>query len=443
MSVTAPVDLSVGRIRRTLRSKRELARLNHILLPAKKTDRDRFRKSIAGRLLSPMFGAYGSLSREGRAMFLVTLLVGFAGLDVLQTQVHLLFSMLAGIIVASLAARPFFRAHGLTVRVDAPPRVSVGERQRFVVTMANRGPRTLTTLRVGAPFLPWDGVWIKGPDPIGVLKPGASTTASAEARFIARGEHHLDSFDVAMLVPFGFAVGPRRQSEGAKFLVVPKIANVTSLALEHAPPTARDARVLTQVQGEAEFAAVRPYRPGDALKHLHARTWARTGIPHVRSYVAERTERVMLALALDGDEASENAKEAALGLAAGIAAAMVKGGGGLAALVLDIETFRVEPRTGHAALDAVLDRLGVHQLSDAEKPIAETLKETAPSASSVVLVTADESPRRRAIVDGLALRGVPLRWVRVLEKGAADRGADDRVTRVPLEAIESQEEIAL
>ncbi len=122
---------------------------------------------------------------------------------------------------------------------------------------------------------------------------------------------------------------------------------------------------------------------------------------------------------------------------------MVKGGGGLAALVLDIETFRVEPRTGHAALDAVLDRLGVHQLSDAEKPIAETLKETAPSASSVVLVTADESPRRRAIVDGLALRGVPLRWVRVLEKGAADRGADDRVTRVPLEAIESQEEIAL
>ena len=49
-------------------------------------------------------------------MFLVTLMIGFAGLDVTQTQVHLLFAMLSGLIVASLAARPFFRAYGLAVR---------------------------------------------------------------------------------------------------------------------------------------------------------------------------------------------------------------------------------------------------------------------------------------------------------------------------------------
>jgi uncharacterized protein (DUF58 family) len=413
--------MTAAKLWKTLRSKRELARLNHIFIPAKKSERDRFRKSVPGRLAAPLFAAYVALSREGRVMFLVTLMIGFAGLDVTQTQVHLLFAMLSGLIVASLAARPFFRAYGLAVQAEAPMRVSLGEVQRFVVTLTNQGTRRLATLRVEAPFLPWDGQWISPPESIATVRPGTSVTTHAEARFLARGEHHIDSFEVGMLVPFGLAIGPRRVSNGPRFLVIPRIAHVAALSLRHALPSTRDPRVLSVSQGEAEFAAVRPYRSGDPLKHLHARTWARTGVPHVRSYVAEKSERVGIALALDGDAAGELEKEAALGLAAGVAAHLVKNGGGLSTLMLDIDRFAIEPRSGRAALDAVLDRLAVYNLTAADAPVEGAIEEAAKSLSSIVLITADQSPRRSSLVDRLGAAGIPVSWVCVVPDGAGGR----------------------
>lgn len=434
--------MKAAKLLRLLRSKRELARLNHIFIPAKKADRDRFRKSLLGRSFAPMFAAYVALSREGRTMFLVTLMIGFAGLDVTQTQVHLLFAMLSGLIVASLAARPFFRAHGLVVSAEAPLRVSLGEVQRFVVTLRNQGKRRLATLRVGAPFLPWDGQWVTGPEAVAVVRPGSSFTTHAEARFLARGEHHLDSFEVGMLVPFGLAVGPRRVSNGPSFLVIPRIANVAQLSLRHALPSTRDPRVLSVSQGEAEFSSVRPYRSGDPLKHLHARTWARTGVPHVRSYVAEKSERVGVALALDGDAAGETEKEAALSLAAGIAAFLVRSGGGLSTLLLDLERFAIEPRSGRAALDATLDRLAVHELAADEAPVEGAIEEAAKALSSLVLITADSTPRRAALVEKLGAAGIPVLWACVTPDGVPG-GAAPGARAVSVSAIERGEALSL
>jgi uncharacterized protein (DUF58 family) len=315
--------------------------------------------------------------------------------------------------------------------------------QRFVVSLANKGTKRLATLRVAPPFLPWDGEWVAAPAAVAAVKPGAAERTTADARFLARGEHHLDAFEVGMLVPFGLAIGPRRLSNGAKFLVVPRIANVVGLTLSHALPSTRDARVLSVSQGEAEFSAVRPYRSGDPLKHLHARTWARTGVPHVRSYVAEKSERVGVALALDGDEAGELEKEAALSLAAGIVAHAVKTGSGLATLHIDLDRFIIEPRGGRAALEASLDRLAVHELTAKEEPVEAAIEEAASSLSSIVLVTADDTPRRKALVERLRSAGTPVRWFCVT---AADGDSGDGASgphRIPRASIDREEALAL
>lgn len=431
---------------RILRSKRELARLNHIFIPAKKTDRDKFRKSFIGRSITPIFGAYGSLSREGRVLFLVTMMIGLAGLDVIQTQVHLLFAMLCGLVVASLAARPFFRARGLTLQVDAPPRVSVGEVQRFVVTLSNAGPKQLVSLQVAPPFLPWDGEWVKPPEAVSVVKSTSAARTTAEARFLARGEHHLDSFEVGMLLPFGLAIGPRRLSNGPKFLVVPRIAPVSRLTVQHVMPRARDARILSHAPGESEFAGVRPYRPGDAPKHLHARTWARTGIPHVKSFVAERSERTAVALLLDDELGGELEKEAALSLAAGVIAHLSQSGSAVSTLAIDLEHFRIEPRSGRAALDAALDRLSVHNLTTAVEPVEEGLIEMAGGLSSLVLITADEGERRRSVVSQLTSLGLPVRWFRVVateEEASSGETSSNGPMRISRASIDGEGVLSL
>ena len=52
----------------------DFARLNHILIPRGKTERDRFRESRVGRVVMPTVGLlWGSLTDEGRILVLVTL----------------------------------------------------------------------------------------------------------------------------------------------------------------------------------------------------------------------------------------------------------------------------------------------------------------------------------------------------------------------------------
>ena len=108
------------------------ARLNHILIPATKRERDVLRKGRLRWLIRPASFLHGALSQEGRALSLLLLLIAVAGLDVGVTQVYLLFSALTGTLVASFAIRPFFRLPGASIRVHAPPRGwgRIGRRRR-------------------------------------------------------------------------------------------------------------------------------------------------------------------------------------------------------------------------------------------------------------------------------------------------------------------------
>ncbi len=443
MTAAAPAGVLRERLRsarKILRSRRRLERLNHVLVPEKKPDRDRLRRSWRWRLLSPAFLLYASLSRDGRGLLLLTMLVGLAGVDITQSQVHLLFAALAGLVMGSLALRPFFRAKGVEVEVETSARVSVGAPQRFLVHLDHRGKKPILALRVASPFLPWDGRWSKQPHGVAALRPRERATVIAEARFSARGEHHLDPFEIGVLVPLGLAVGPRRLSDGARFLVVPKIANVVDLTLEHRVPERQAGHVTSRAPGESDIVGVRPYRPGDALRHLHARTWARTGVPHVKSYVSEQSERVGLAVLVDGDEVTDEVKEATISLAAGVAAAIVRRGGGIDAVLIDDRLTHLASRSGKAALDGVLDRLATHVLEDVEKPCDGALDALAPELSTLVIVSAHDGPS--AAVDRLRARGLPVHWLRVVATDEVSLPSSVRHVRVDHGVIDRGEAVA-
>jgi uncharacterized protein (DUF58 family) len=430
------VSAWVGRARRILRSRRELARLNHVLLPEKKPDRDRLRKGWGWKLVAPAFVLHGSLSREGRALFLLTLMIGFAGLDVMGTQVYLLFSFLAGLLIASVAMRPFYRAKGLSVRATSAPRVEVGAPLEILVHLANAGARPLLSLRVSGPFLPWDGRWLESSGGVAAVDPGREATVVTRATFLARGEHHLDPFDAGALVPLGLAIGPRRLSDGVRFLVVPKIAKIGRLELTHRRPAHTGEIAVRRAAGESEIEGVRPYRPGDPLKHLHARTWARTGVPHVRTYAAESSVRTGLAVLVDGNDASERAKEAAISVAAGVAARLSTAEG-LDLCIVDGAAHRIAPRLGRPALETALDRLAVHQLVSTDADVTASVEERASSLSALVLVTADVGPKRSELVRDLESRGLSVRWLVVLDPDAAPAARPERATFVAIDDVEA------
>lgn len=391
-----------------------LARLNHILIPTKKPDRDRLRKSWVGKAIRPGFWFVTALSREGRAFMVGSLLIGAAGLDVTDADVYVLFAAMIGSLFASFLLRPFYGLRDCRIDAECPPRVSAGAPQTFTISVHNSGVSDLTSLRIERPFLPWDGKWRGAPLGVARVSPGATVQVHTEATFVERGEHHLDAFELAALVPLGLVVSASQSSGACRFLVVPRIANV--VALDLAAPGASSnpkKRVARTTSGEDEMAGVRPYRFGDPLKLLHARTWARTGMPHVRQFVEERSEGVALIVALDGTDAEEERVEAAISLAAGVASFLVRTSG-VEHLIVGDEATRVAPARGRAALEIVLDRLANVRPAPRAARAEDTLRDISSTVTTAVLVTADGLPERAELVEAARRLGVPVRWVQVV-----------------------------
>jgi uncharacterized protein (DUF58 family) len=422
---------------------RRLARYNHILVPGKKAERDRLRRTLIGRILTLVFATIRSYSREGRVLWLLAVPVGCAGMDVYFSQTHQLFAILVGLLLASALVRPWFRVPGLRATVRAPTRVTIGAPARFDICLCNDGRAHLSSLRVERPFLPWDGRWQGEAAAVASVAPGERACVSAEATFVARGEHHLDAFEVGALVPLGLAVGPRCATDGPRFLVVPQVANLVKVEVSHRAHEQCGAAASSRQPGETDIAGVRPYRAGDPFKHIHARTWARTGVPHVRQYLEERSDSVLVAVLVDGSGASERTKEATLSAAAGVAARLTLHGGGLDTLLIDDEPFSVFPHTGSRALDTVLDRLAVHELTSSERPVLGALRERLAMASSLLLLTAGAPARGRILFEAAQAQGVPCRWAMVVDAAGADAATPGESLVITEQAVEEGRPISL
>lgn len=305
----------------------DFARLNHVLIPSRAEDRERLRRSRAGRALLPLFRIYERFTREGQLAAGLALGTSVLSLDVDRNDAHLLWAALVGTLGASFVASAFTRVGGMNLRVTVPPRVAVGEEVAFAVTVHNAGDRARTGLRVDGPFLPWDGAWSRDLPVVARLAAGAQETVTCHARFRSRGEHHLDPFRVSSLVPLGLCQGPPVYSLGCRFVVVPAVARIASVTT---PTLARHqpggVPRVTSTGESFDLRGVRPYRPGDPIRDLHARSWARTGYPVVREYQQEYFRRVAIVVDPDTARAPHPAVlDALISLAAGLAATLGRG----------------------------------------------------------------------------------------------------------------------
>src|SRR5207253_3182470 len=133
-----------------------------------------------------------------------------------------------------IAVRGACAMKGVRAEIVVPRRVLLGEELVFGVLLENHGERDHHAVRVAGPFLPWDGHWAAPWPGVARLRAGERARVELRARFVARGEHHLDAFRATALVPMGLAQGRAVETSGARFLVLPRIAKVTSLALPEA-----------------------------------------------------------------------------------------------------------------------------------------------------------------------------------------------------------------
>ena len=398
-------------------------RLNYVLIPAARSRRPTTvpfgePASRGGRWLLRLYRAFTS---EGRWLFAIALVTGAFAVDVTHTQVYLLFSLLVSVILASLLVSPWLRPSGLLLRVYAPPRVFVGAEVSFVVECSRTAPGPSTAwLRVEGPFLPYFGRWLSRPTPMADVGFGASSSMTLKARFSERGDLTLGRFRVSALVPLGLASGPPLQSDPVRLRVVPRPANVLRLGMELATRHQPGGVALASKTGESmDLRGVRPYRKGDRIRDLSARTWARTGKPAVREYQEEYFTRVGVVLDCIAPRKrsarSEQAFEAAVSLTAGVVAHLGRGDALVDLLVMGGEIHALTLGRSLGFLEQALDHLAVAEL-EAHVDRSRLLERLAPylaRLSAVVMIVDGWDEAREAFLRGVEKSGVRVHAIAV------------------------------
>jgi uncharacterized protein (DUF58 family) len=319
--------------------------------------------------------------------------------------------------------------------------VTLGEELEIAIVRRNQAERERRWLRIEPPFLPWDGAF--GALPADVASVPASGRASATCRvtFSARGAHQLDPFRVVPLLPLGLSQGRALPTPGAEFVVVPRVARVMSLSTaenrRHQPGGVSRA---SRTGDATELLGIRPYRPGDPVRDLHARSWARYGEPMVREYQEEFFTRIGVVVDSDASAGSEQV-EAGLSLAAGVVARLCGGEAIVDVLLTQDHAEQLSLGRSLGSLERALDVLAAVR----ERPgfPSSTLLARLPPhverLSSVVLVALAWDDARAAFVRAIRARGAA---VRVLVVGEHAPEAHD-VIHVPLGALRERRELWL
>lgn len=387
-----------------------LRELNYILIPDSTERIETFNQRGLGRFIWWLATPLHALTREGQLLAVATLISAAAGIDVRFSHLYLIFCGLFGLLVAAFATRRFARVDGLALRIEHPRRVAAGEELIFTAVLRNTGDTPLYAIRVHGPFLPWDGTWVKRRPSVPHLPPGGEARVELSVRFLVRGERYVGRFYAASIRPLGLMMGDRRASEPVRVMVVPPVVPVSGPRppAVAAPPAGR---ARNQHAGESfELLGVRPYRRGDRIRDLHARSWARLGEPMVREYRTAMQQRVRVALFGAMRKTQRESFDGAASLAVSIVAWAARHETRVELVVATESPGAVTVGPDASAFERALDLLATAEAGapqDAQARIGANLAPGEP----VYLVMADWSDDQANLIGGLRSRNP---WVKPL-----------------------------
>jgi len=293
-------------------------------------------------------------------LFLLGLFVASAvlGSDTRNTLAYQIATLSGGLLViALLGTRGFSPRFG--AERSLPELATVGEPLRYRVRIHNLGPRTETGLSVREaldPTLPsledlrqahepgeelrnwvdrrigyqrWE--WLialkQGADvkdqPLPSIPAGA--TGEVEMQLVPRRRGHvrLPALSLWRADPLGLTKAGREIPLPETLLVLPRRYPVPTPELPGHRHYQRGGVVQSPSVGEAEeFLSLRDYRPGDPLRCIHWRSWAKTGHPVVKEYQEEYFVRHALILDSFAGPGQNEAFEDAVSIAASLVTRM-------------------------------------------------------------------------------------------------------------------------
>ena len=370
-------------------------------------------------------------------MLLVGLLV-LAGVFGVNTRANLAYQLatlaMALLLVAMLGALWFRPA--ISIRRRLPRYASEGDPLQYVIEVENHSRRVQRGLLIqeqvqGSPLAAMVGGgrlvsysnWVAAVRrrigarpralPVPDVPPGGRVEVRMQWRPLRRGYVRLAGCSLLRPDPLGLFHARKHLRLRESLLVLPRRYPVNWTAwtgeLRDKPGGLSQA---ASTSGVEEFATLREYRPGDPLRHIDWKGWARLGVPIVKEFF--ETCFVRQALILD-TSLPAHARAARFEAAVSVAASFAASGpaamrGALDLVFVGTSVHRVSAGAGVASIDGVLEALACVESQPQENfaMLKDCVHERAGELSSCVCVLLAWDDERRALVRSLRRSGVPV-----------------------------------
>ena len=256
---------------------------------------------------------------------------------------------------------------------------------------------------------------------IPVLPAGQSSDLDLRLTPLRRGMIHFQSATVGRTDPLGLFRALRQQPLAQSLLVLPKRYFIPAVALPGAMKYQQGGVAMASSVGQSdEFVSLRDYRRGDPYRHIHWRSWAKTGTPIVKEFEDEFFVRHALVLDTFSADPYGEAFEEAVSVAASFACTVQTQESLLDLLFAGTEAYCMTAGRGLAHADQLLEVLAsVSANLDATKfgSLEELVMNHASRVSGCILVLLSWDTARQELVRKLRMMGVPLLVIVVVEAG--------------------------
>jgi len=388
------------------------------------------------------------LTTAGWLLVTLTIISAAVGLNTNEASAYQLFTFLVALFAVALLHGLFFRAR-LGVRRRLPRFATAGAPLSYEVTVRNRARRGQGALRLrealpepiptqehflgeaepeedqrnrfDQTFLFYRWLWLTRKcstvDAVETgqfaIAPRGEATVSMQIVPKRRGMIRLKEMVVGRPDLFGLLKSLRRVEAGQHdtVTVLPKRYPLPNIMLAGRSQYQPCGMTLAGSVGQSEeFIGLREYHPGDPIRHLHWRSWARTGKPIVREFEDEYMPRYALALDTFAPFDRDNVFEEAVSIAASFACTLDTKESLLDLMFVGTEAYCFTSGRGVSQPERLLDILaGVELCRDKPFDELETLvRSHARDLSACVYILIDWDEARRECVRRLRATGIEL-----------------------------------
>ena len=252
------------------------------------------------------------------------------------------------------------------------------------------------------------------------MPPKGEFEVRVELEALRRGILKFGGVILARPDPFGLFRGFVKVRQVQTALILPKRYPLPPIPLPGAMKYQEGGVAMASSVGRSEeFMSLREYRRGDPYRHIHWRSWAKTGKPIVKEFEDEFFVRHALILDTFTDDPRSEAFEEAVSVASSFASTLITQESLLDLLFVGPQAYSFTAGRGLAHADQMLEILASVRACPDEPfgKLEHLVVEHVGAVSGCICVLLAWDEQRRKLVEKLQALGVPTMVLLVIEAG--------------------------